>query len=208
MKHLNAYVNRAAYNTDENRDPFNSVSYIRDEGKVEYNFKIIFEDPEVANILFTNGLIANETYSTKEELAGITSIGTLFKSSEITSFDELQYFTGLTSLGAECFSGCFNLTSITIPDSVTSLESYECFANCSSLASIVIPYSVIDIGDGCFYDCSSLTTVTIESITPPTLGYGVFDSTVEKFYVPASSVSAYKSATNWSAYSDKIFPIT
>ena len=55
--------------------------------------------PEVANILFTNGLISNPTYSTKEELALITSIGILFQESDITSFDELQYFTGVTSLG-------------------------------------------------------------------------------------------------------------
>lgn len=167
---------------------------------------IVFEDPEVANILHTNGLISNPTYSTKEELALITSIGALFQGSEITSLDELQYFTEVTSLGSLCFAYCSSLTSIVIPDSVTSLEG-ECFYACESLTSITIPDSVTSLGDMCFLDCSSLTSITLESITPPTLGYGVFDNTVEKFYVPSSSVSAYKAATNWSAFADKIFPI-
>ena len=46
-----------------------------------------FEDPEVANILFTNGLIQNGTYSTKEELA-------LIKNNDIFKFPvdyEVEY---------------------------------------------------------------------------------------------------------------------
>ena len=36
----------------------------------------------------------------------------------------------VTSLGENCFSGCWGLTSITIPSSVTSLGEY-CFMPCS-----------------------------------------------------------------------------
>ena len=53
------------------------------------------------------------------------------------------------------FSYCSSLTSITIPNSVTSIGD-EAFHNCSSLTSIAIPNSVTEIGDGAFHSCTSL----------------------------------------------------
>ena len=64
----------------------------------------------------------------------------------------------VTSLGLGCFSGCWGLTSITIPSSVTSLGDY-CFYYCSGLTSITIPSSVTSLGDDCFSDCKNLETV-------------------------------------------------
>ena len=49
-------------------------------------------------------------------------------------------------------------TSITIPDSVTSI-SYSAFRGCTGLTSITIPDSVTSIGGGAFSDCTGLTTV-------------------------------------------------
>ena len=68
----------------------------------------------------------------------------------------------VTSLGSSCFYGCSSLTSITIPSSVTSLRE-GCFFGCSSLASITIPSSVTSLGTYCFSGCSSLTSITIPS---------------------------------------------
>jgi uncharacterized repeat protein (TIGR02543 family) len=48
--------------------------------------------------------------------------------------------------------------SYTIPEGVTSIESYA-FRACSSLTSITIPSSVESIGNSAFYGCSSLETV-------------------------------------------------
>ena len=53
------------------------------------------------------------------------------------------------------FSGCSSLTSIVIPNSVTSIES-DVFSGCSSLTSIVIPDSVTSIAVSAFSGCSSL----------------------------------------------------
>ena len=52
------------------------------------------------------------------------------------------------------------LTSVTIPNSVTSIEQYA-FYGCSGLTSITIPNSVTSIGGGAFYGCSGLTSITI-----------------------------------------------
>ncbi len=71
----------------------------------------------------------------------------------------------VTSIGDEAFRGCTGLTSITIPDSVTSI-GYEAFRGCSGLTSITIPDSVTSIGDQAFYNCTGLTSVTIpDSVT-------------------------------------------
>ncbi|MCR4765236.1 MAG: leucine-rich repeat domain-containing protein, partial [Bacteroidaceae bacterium] len=47
------------------------------------------------------------------------------------------------------FLFCKNLTSITIPDSVTSIDGYA-FSGCSALTFITIPNSISVISDGCF----------------------------------------------------------
>ena len=65
----------------------------------------------------------------------------------------------VTSIGKQAFSGC-SLSSVTIPNSVTSIDEYA-FSQCSSLTSITIPNSVTEIGVGAFKGCSSLTSVTI-----------------------------------------------
>ncbi len=64
------------------------------------------------------------------------------------------------SIGEGAFSGCTNLTSVTIHDSVIRINDYA-FNECTKLASITIPNSVDIIGERAFYNCTSLTSVTI-----------------------------------------------
>ncbi len=66
----------------------------------------------------------------------------------------------VTGLGNYIFSNCTNLKTVTIPNSVTSIED-AAFYGCSSLKTVTIPNSVTSIGDSVFSRCSSLTTVTI-----------------------------------------------
>ena len=59
-------------------------------------------------------------------------------------------------INSSAFSGCTELASITIPNSVTSIGGYA-FYNCSSLTTVTIPNSVTRIGSGAFYRCSGIT---------------------------------------------------
>ncbi len=63
------------------------------------------------------------------------------------------------------FYDCATLTSITLPDSVTSIGSYA-FGNCTSLTSITLPDSVTSIGSYAFGNCTNLTSITLpDSVT-------------------------------------------
>ena len=87
-------------------------------------------------------------------------------------------------IGAGAFRGCRTLTSITIPNSVTRIESSafghtglasvefsnsleyignSAFAGCTSLISITLPNSLTTIDQSAFYICYNLKTVTIPS---------------------------------------------
>ena len=72
---------------------------------------------------------------------------------------------GVTTIGHSALYGCSSLTSVVIPNSVTSFEQ-SAFNECVSLKSISIPNSVTSIGDYAFYRCSSLTSINLpNSIT-------------------------------------------
>ena len=64
------------------------------------------------------------------------------------------------SIYAGAFINCKELTSITIPDSVTSIGDYA-FSGCTGLTSIEIPNSVTKMGSAMLGGCSSLSSLTI-----------------------------------------------
>jgi hypothetical protein len=79
-----------------------------------------------------------------------------------TSVTSVTIPNSVTSIGAQAFYNCTSLTSITIGSGVTSIGDYA-FSNCYSLTSITIPNSVTSIGISAFAGCTSLTSITIGS---------------------------------------------
>ena len=69
---------------------------------------------------------------------------------------------GTRLIANSAFQYCSSLTSVTIPNSVTSIGK-EAFNGCYSLTSIIIPNSVTSLGNYAFCGCSYLTSVTINS---------------------------------------------
>ena len=121
-----------------------------------------------------------------------------------TSLQEVRLGKYLTQMTWASFNECTALTSINIPEYVSRIEGMM-FYQCRSLSSIVIPASVSRIDGQSFYGCSGLTSITSLASTPPTGGSGMFDNTNDcPIYVPEEAVEAYKTATYWSNYEDRI----
>lgn len=112
----------------------------------------------------------------------------------------------ITSIEASTFLGCQSLTTIVIQGSVKSI-GYAAFRSCSSLTSITIPNSVISLDRYALVigNSTNKATITFKSTTPPTIGSDTFTASyLEKIIVPNGSGEAYKTATNWSAFADYI----
>ena len=100
------------------------------------------------------------------------------------------------------FNGCTSLIQISLP-ACSNIE-YQAFAFCG-LSQISLPMCGY-IGAGAFRYCSSLNSITIGYSGVCSLGIEAFyntqiTSSTGRIYVPASLVSAYKSASNWSQFS-------
>jgi large repetitive protein len=81
-----------------------------------------------------------------------------FASASITS---VTIPNGVTSIDSRAFMNCTNLISVTFPTSgLTSIGQYA-FSGCSSLTSITIPTGLTTIQNSTFVDCGSLTSVTL-----------------------------------------------
>ena len=88
----------------------------------------------------------------------VTSIGkSAFLFSSLTS---ITIPNSVTSIGNNAFNLCTSLTSITIPNSVTLIGG-SAFSCCESLTSITIPNSVTSIGEYAFWGCDALESVLI-----------------------------------------------
>ncbi len=125
------------------------------------NENISFADAKVKTLCVANWDTDGDGELSMNEAAAVTDLGSVFsRNASLTSFDELQFFTGLTSIAVDAFNGCTGLTSVVIPESVTRLESYS-FYNCLSLTSITIPSDVSYIGEYVFSKCSSLNYIHV-----------------------------------------------
>ena len=62
----------------------------------------------------------------------------------------------------DAFAYCKQLTSVTLPDSITSIGG-GAFLACSQLTSVKLPESVVSIEDGAFDGGTELTSVTFEN---------------------------------------------
>jgi uncharacterized repeat protein (TIGR02543 family) len=124
-----------------------------------------------------------------------------------TSLTQTSLPATITSIGTGAFSGCSNLALTSLPAGLTSIGS-QAFQGCTSLTTITLPSNLTNIGTSAFSGCTNLTLVTSLGATPPTAGTDIFGATPPanlRIKVPSNSLAAYKTATNWVTYKERIF---
>lgn len=166
----------------------------------------------IANINIEGSHFAatSEIHYTTNDGNIVESIGELFGAKIISNTYQddkgvIKLLGYVMKLG-DTFINCSNLTSITLPSSVTSLES-DAFKNCLNLTSVIIP-ECVNFVDFCTFDnCKNLKQIYFKSQNPPVLYHPAFfyySETTPWIYVPYNSVSAYKNAENWTYWTDLI----
>ena len=102
------------------------------------------------------------------------------------------YFPEVTIVGSSAFSGCMSLSTISFPK--CSVISGYAFAFCHRLRSLyLMSASLVSLQASTAFNSTPIAGLT-------TYVSGAYGS----IYVPSSLVSTYKSATNWTYFSDRI----
>lgn len=146
------------------------------------------------------------------------------------SLTALTIGSGVTTIGSSAFYN-HKINKLVIPDNVTSIDNNAFYSigassnfdsvkvgnGCTTIGTsgLAFTFKSIDIGSGITsignYGIKSnvCTTIICRATTPPTCGGSAFVNTkLTGIYVPDGSVNAYKSASFWSMYSDKIHPLS
>lgn len=120
----------------------------------------------------------------------------------VKNFPDLYNLPNVTSIVSRAFQYC-SIEIFVVPDTFTSLPYIG--MRYSGLKYLDISSNVSDIGDQCFMGCTGLETVIVRATTPPYIRPNTFNGANSAvFYVPASAVEAYKSASVWSGYASRI----
>ena len=144
--------------------------------------------------------VTSETDLTVEIIEGDYKYRTKINIPEnVTSYDGTLY--SVVSIGNNAFSGCRNLTSVTMGNSITSIGEYA-FNGCSALTSVTIPNSVKNIGSSAFQHCYDLTKIYLLRKNPASIDNSVFPHYDATLYVPQGSLEAYKAADVWGDFTN------
>jgi hypothetical protein len=178
-----------------------------------------------------NGACAFSKCTSLEEIslpAGLTTIGS-FSFAEDTALRKVMLPDTLTSIGAYTFNKCSVLSEINFPSSLKTISS-NAFYNCTSLEiedlnlpnletlgqnafygvkikKLVLGSGVTTIGQSAIRNTNGLELLVVMAETPPALGSGSITGGYP-IYVPDASVTAYREASGWNDYADRIYPIS
>ena len=124
------------------------------------NIYIMFADPEVQRVLLANNI--GDGIGVTVAQAALANLGTIFQNNTTAqTFNELYYFTGLTTIPMNAFNGCTSLTSVVLPNTCTQVNK-AAFSGCSSLTTVRGLSNVTLFAQECFRQCTNLTTHDID----------------------------------------------
>lgn len=159
LSDVTLFVPKGCKSSYENADRWKDFKEIVEGQASDF---ICFVDAEVKRICVENWDSNSDGELSYEEAAAVKSIGEVFKgNTTITSFDELRYFTGMTSIVDRAFENCKSLRSLSLPEGLSWIGS-GAFLYCD-LRSIYIPASVAEIGIYAFVDNYNLSSIQVDA---------------------------------------------
>ena len=153
-----------------------------------FDFEFILNNTAVVVTNYKyNGAAADVTIPSRYQGKPVTTIGhAAFFNSAVTS---VTIPDSVTSIHDSAFAYCSSLTNISIPNSVTAIGSFA-FEGCTKLESITLPSSLLTISEFLFYDCSQLTTIHIPDSVSSIRTYAFYNcGKLETIRIPVSVTS-------------------
>ena len=114
---------------------------------------------------------------------------------ENTALTSIEIPNSVTSIGEGAFAYCSGLTSVVIPNSVTSIGNYA-FYNCENIVSAEIPNSVTSIGGYAFKGCTGLTSIEIPYSVTSIKYEAFYGCTILKTVINFSNLTFSKGSTD------------
>lgn len=111
---------------------------------------------------------------------------------------------GTATIGKKAFSGCTEITSVTMPNSIKKIES-GAFDSCYALTSITLSNKLTTIEDNAFWGCTSLKFLEIPN-SVETIGFGAFGNcdALTGVYISKNVISIGNYAFGYLYYGDYI----
>ena len=148
------------------------------------------------SVCYAQGWAKHSDYMTLKEAQKVTNIGTVFRyKTEVTSLEELKYFTSLTTIATNAFRNNANLNGrIYIPEGVTSV-GYDIVAYGKASITLILPKTLTSIHSNFRRNCACTTVFqneTIPIISDGATNLGAVQDYTHKYYVPDSSYAEYR----------------
>lgn len=129
---------------------------------------------------------------------------------KVTSIDSHAFREGMiySGFGGNLTgSGCTDMTSVTIPNSVTSIGE-RAFSGCSGLVYVILPQYLESLNENAFNGCVGLTDIYCYSETVPSAYENTFYNPENIIlHVPEESIEAYRTTEPWDKFKDYV-PLT
>ena len=111
-----------------------------------------------------------------------------------TSIQRVVIEEGVTTTGLHAFYGASNLTSVSLPSTLQTLQ-FMTFFGCSKLTTLTIPSSVTSVGNRCLEGCAALTDVytseTGDAVPTMPPGIHTYDASRIRLHIPCGQAGAY-----------------
>ena len=119
-----------------------------------------------------------------------------------TTLTSVTIPNSVTSIGNSAFFGCTGLTRVDIVDGVKSI-GYSAFAGCSNLEELYISNTIESIADCAFKDCTNILEIKVGSKKAITCNENIFSKDVYNnalLYVPEGRKFAYEKTVPWNRF--------